>query len=176
MQFGTIHFTPVEEKPELVAAPTWETIQRLRLSGIFVGEIDESLADTAAFCETYQVGLDASANCVIVEAKRAGKIWHAACIVLATTKVDVNGVVRRHLEASKTSFAAMDNATKRTGMLYGGITPIGLPDDWPILIDARVCTTEHVIVGSGLRKSKILAPGALLATLPNATVMDIIKE
>ena len=148
----------------------------LGLQDILVSEIDGTLADTAAFCEHYDIGPDVSANCVIVEAKRADKVWYAACTILATTKVDVNNSVRRHLDARKISFAPMDTATTLTQMQYGGINPIGLPTDWPILIDTRVDTAEWVVIGSGLRSSKILVPGKLLASLPNATVLDIVKQ
>jgi prolyl-tRNA editing enzyme YbaK/EbsC (Cys-tRNA(Pro) deacylase) len=176
MKFGSLQFDPVESRPELVTESMLAAIQNLDLQGVLVSGIDESLADTVAFCEHYEVGLEVSANCVIVEAKRADKVWYAACMVLATTKADVNGVVRRHLGARKISFAPMDVATSLTGMQYGGITPIGLPADWPILVDRQVDAAEPIIIGSGLRKSKTLVPGRLLASLPNATVLDIVKE
>jgi prolyl-tRNA editing enzyme YbaK/EbsC (Cys-tRNA(Pro) deacylase) len=176
MKFGKLHFEPVEQHFDLIAQPTREVVQKLGLHNVQVSDIDETLADTAAFCEHYDIGLEVSANCVLVEAKRADKTWYAACIILATTKADVNGTVRRHLEARKISFAPMDSAIALTGMMYGGITPIGLPSDWPILIDTHVNAAEKVIIGSGLRRSKILVPGSLLASLPNATILDITKQ
>ena len=105
-------------------------------------------------------------------AKRGGETRYAACVVLATTRADVNGVVRRQLDARKASFAPMDEAVARTGMEYGGITPIGLPADWPVLVDRRVAQSAGVIVGSGLRRSKLLVPGRALAELPGAEVLD----
>jgi prolyl-tRNA editing enzyme YbaK/EbsC (Cys-tRNA(Pro) deacylase) len=93
-------------------------------------------------------------------------------VVLATTRADVNNVVRRHLDVRKASFAPMDEAVAHTGMEYGGITPIGLPDGWPVLVDPRVTGTPYVIIGSGVRHSKIVLPGPALATLPGATVLD----
>ena len=138
---------------------------------VFVAEIDPDLADTAAFCERYAVGLEQSANCVILAARREGRAWFAACVVLATTKADVNGIAKRQLGASKISFAAMDAAVGASGMEYGGITPLGLPADWPILIDEAVVAAKGVIVGSGLRRSKIWLPGRALAQLPNAAVL-----
>lgn len=137
-----------------------------------VAEIDPSVADTAAFCERYGVALEESANCVIVSARRAGEIRLAACIVLATTRIDVNGLVRRHLGARRTSFAAPDVAIGETGMEYGGITPIGLPPGWPILVDAAVARSPRVVVGSGLRRSKLVLPGAALAGLPGAEILE----
>src|SRR4029078_9411279 len=100
------------------------------------------------FCEAYGVTLAESANCVIVAGRRGDVTRYAACVVLATTRADVNGVVRRHLDARKASFAPMDDAVRLTGMEYGGITPIGLPADWPILVDAPVAAQPHVMCGS----------------------------
>src|SRR5207302_4720164 len=124
-----------------------------------VAPIDPELADTAAFCERYGVPLEASANCVIVAGRRGAAVRFAACAVLATTRADVNGVVRRHLDARKASFAPMDDAVAQTGMEYGGITPIGLPADWPVLVDRAVVDSGLVVIGSGLRRSKLALPG-----------------
>ena len=172
MQLGKLTFVPASEAPELVAEPVRPHLQ----NGLWVSEIDPELADTAAFCEHYDIGLEMSANCVVVEARRAERTWHAACLVLATTRADVNGVVRKHLGARKISFASMDTAVALTGMEYGGITPVGLPADWPILIDENVVEQERVIVGSGVRGSKLLVDSAVLASLPNAEVLAITKH
>jgi prolyl-tRNA editing enzyme YbaK/EbsC (Cys-tRNA(Pro) deacylase) len=171
---GTLDWVPATDHPELVAAPVAGAIGKLGEAAdtVRVAAIDPGLADTAAFCEAYDVGLDVSANCVVVAAKRGQARRLAACMVLATTRADVNGVVRRHLEAKKASFAPMDVATAESGMEYGGITPIGLPADWPILVDARVAGTDLVVVGSGIRGSKLLVPGALVAGLPHAEVLE----
>jgi prolyl-tRNA editing enzyme YbaK/EbsC (Cys-tRNA(Pro) deacylase) len=138
---------------------------------VLVAEIDPALADTRAFCKRYDVRLDQSANCVILAARRDGRTWFAVCVVLATTRADVNGVAKRHLGASKISFAGMEQATRESRMEYGGITPIGLPAGWPILVDERVANADGVIVGSGVRRSKIWLPGQALARLPNAVVL-----
>jgi prolyl-tRNA editing enzyme YbaK/EbsC (Cys-tRNA(Pro) deacylase) len=171
MQVGRLTFAPVAEAPELVGEPVRQHLQ----DGLWVSEIDPELADTAAFCEHYGVGMDISANCVVVEARRADRTWHAACVVLATTRADINGVVRKHLGARKVSFASMDTAVSLTGMEYGGITPVGLPSDWAILVDQNVIEHERVIVGGGIRGSKILAATKVLAGLPNAEVLAITK-
>ncbi|HEY6646582.1 MAG TPA: YbaK/EbsC family protein, partial [Mycobacterium sp.] len=102
--------------------------------------------------------------------------WFAACLVLATTRADVNGIVRKHLGARKISFAPMDSAVSVTGMEYGGITPVGLPADWPLLVDLNVMDQQHVIIGSGIRGSKLLAATEVLASLPNAEVLAITKS
>jgi prolyl-tRNA editing enzyme YbaK/EbsC (Cys-tRNA(Pro) deacylase) len=130
-------------------------------------------ADTAAFTEHYGPDLlAASANCVVVAAKRGGETTLAACVVPSAVRADVNGVVRRHLGARKASFAAMDTATGLTGMEHGGITPIGLPADWPLLVDAAAVDLPHVLLGSGRRRGKLIVPGKALAELPGATVVE----
>jgi prolyl-tRNA editing enzyme YbaK/EbsC (Cys-tRNA(Pro) deacylase) len=149
------------------AAPTAEPAAQTR-----VAAIDADLADTAAFCAAYGRTLAESANCVVLAAKRAGETTMAACVVLATTRADVNGLARRMLGAKKASFAAMDRAVELTGMEHGGITPVGLPEGWPILVDAAVAEAGPVVVGSGVRRSKLLVAGALVAALPGATVLD----
>ena len=116
-----------------------------------------------------------SANCVVVEARRADRVWFAAGVVLATTRADVNGVIRKHLGARKISFASMDTAVSLTAMEYGGITAVGLPSDWPLLVDSSVVDQQHVIIGSGIRGSKLLAATELLASVPNAEVLTITK-
>jgi prolyl-tRNA editing enzyme YbaK/EbsC (Cys-tRNA(Pro) deacylase) len=175
---GTLKTEPALSRTDLLAKPVVEALERwpgdaaVAVDDILVAPIDPDLADTAAFCDAYEVGLDVSANCVIVAGKRGGEVRYAACLVLATTRADVNGVVRKLLDARKASFAPMDEAVTLTGMEYGGITPIGLPAEWPILVDARVAGTARVIIGSGVRHSKIELPGAALASLPNAQVVD----
>jgi prolyl-tRNA editing enzyme YbaK/EbsC (Cys-tRNA(Pro) deacylase) len=94
-------------------------------------------------------------------------------LVLATHRADVNGVVRKHLGVRKISFAAQDDAVGSTGMEYGGITPIGLPADWPVLVDDAVAQAGPVVIGSGVRASKLLVDGADLAKLPAATVLEL---
>lgn len=136
-------------------------------------DTDPEWADTATFVEHYgQDLLERSANCVVVSGKRGGESTLAACVVLSTTRVDVNGVVRRRLGARKASFASMDTATGETGMEYGGITPLGLPDGWPLLVDSAVVDLPYVLVGSGRRRGKLLVPGKAFAELPHAEVVE----
>jgi prolyl-tRNA editing enzyme YbaK/EbsC (Cys-tRNA(Pro) deacylase) len=92
--------------------------------------------------------------------------------VLASTRADVNGLVRRRLAARKASFAPMDDAVALTGMEYGGITPVGLPEDWPVLVDTAVAAAPAVVIGSGVRHSKLAIPGELAARLPGAEVTE----
>ncbi|MFJ3899002.1 MULTISPECIES: YbaK/EbsC family protein [unclassified Streptomyces] len=136
-------------------------------------DTDPEWADTATFVEHYgQDLLERSANCVVVAGKRGGETMLAACVVLSTTRVDVNGVVRRQLGARKASFASMDTATGESGMEYGGITPVGLPADWPVLVDSAVVDLPYVLVGSGRRRGKLLVPGKAFAELPGAVVLE----
>jgi prolyl-tRNA editing enzyme YbaK/EbsC (Cys-tRNA(Pro) deacylase) len=173
---GTLKTEPARTRPDLLATPVLATLDtwlgETTVDEILVAPIDPTLADTAAFCAAYEVGLDVSANCVVVAGKREGAVRYAACVVLATTRADVNNVVRRRLDVRKASFAPMDEAVALTGMEYGGITPIGLPPDWPVLVDSRVAATPQVIIGSGVRNSKIALPGRALAELPGAQVVD----
>jgi prolyl-tRNA editing enzyme YbaK/EbsC (Cys-tRNA(Pro) deacylase) len=175
---GTLKLESALTRPDLLAEPVsaalgvWPVEAPVDVDAVLVAPIDGGLADTAAFCAAYEVSPAESANCVIVAGKREGVVRYAACVVLATTRADVNGVVRRQLDARKASFAPMAEAVALTGMEYGGITPIGLPADWPILVDARVVATPHVIIGSGVRHSKIALAGPALGALPNALVID----
>ncbi|MFC6562457.1 YbaK/EbsC family protein [Actinoplanes utahensis] len=175
---GTLQTEPAQSRPDLLAPPVakalavWPIEAVIDVDQVLVAPIDATLADTAAFCDAYGVGLAESANCVIVAGRRGDETRYAACIVLATTRADVNGVVRRRLDVRKASFAPMGEAVSLTGMEYGGITPIGLPASWPILVDSRVVAVPHVIIGSGVRNSKIAIPGPALGALPGAEVID----
>jgi prolyl-tRNA editing enzyme YbaK/EbsC (Cys-tRNA(Pro) deacylase) len=170
---GRLATEKATDRPDLLAPPVVTALGGFDgATGVFVAPIDPDLADTAAFCEAYDVPLSASANCVVVSGKRAGEQRWAAAVVLATTRADVNGVIRRRMDVRKVSFAAMADAMEATGMQYGGITPIGLPAGWPILIDAAVAAAGTVVIGSGIRGSKIVLDGAVLAQLPGAEVVQ----
>ncbi len=166
-----LDWQPAAGLPDLLALPVRSAIGSA--GDVKVAPIDATLADTAAFCAEYEVPLSASANCVVVLGRRAGQETYAAVMVLATDRADVNGVVRRHLGVRKISFAATEDAVARTGMEYGGITPLGLPPDWPVLVDSAVAAAGPVVIGSGIRGSKLLLDGAELAKLPTATVIDL---
>lgn len=132
---------------------------------------DPALADTAAFCEAYGYSPDQSANAIVVVGKGDPRVY-ATCLVLATTRLDVNGVVRARLGTRKASFASSDETAELTGMQIGGVTPYGLPAGLPIWIDSRVMECDRVIVGGGSRDRKLLVPPASLAALPNAEIVD----
>jgi prolyl-tRNA editing enzyme YbaK/EbsC (Cys-tRNA(Pro) deacylase) len=164
------------DRPDLLAAPTAKAVLALSATlpahRVRVGAIDPALSDTAAFCAAYGVGMDESATCVVIAAKRAGTTAYGACVVLAAARADINGLARRHLGARKISFAPMADAVSLTGMEYGGITPLGLPVGWPVLVDSAVAVAPEVVIGSGIRGSKIWLPGSALALLPGAEVLE----
>jgi prolyl-tRNA editing enzyme YbaK/EbsC (Cys-tRNA(Pro) deacylase) len=169
----TVTRSSARTRPDLLAPPVAAALATLPAGDeVTVAAIDPSSADTAEFCARYGVAMEESANCVVVTGRRGGEDRYAACMVLATTRADVNGVVRRKLDVRKASFAPMADAVAITGMEYGGITPLGLPADWPIYVDAAVAAAPLVVVGSGIRGSKLWLPGSVLAALPGAEVVE----
>jgi prolyl-tRNA editing enzyme YbaK/EbsC (Cys-tRNA(Pro) deacylase) len=174
---GKLDWMPARDHAELLAAPVFAALSTFdRADEVFVAAIDPDLADTAAFCERYDVDLEVSANCVVVAGKREGDERIAGCVVLATTRADVNGAVRRRLDVRKASFLAVSEAVERTAMEYGGITPVGLPGEWPLLVDAAVVSAGMVVIGSGIRGSKLAVPGAALTGLPGAEVLEALAR
>lgn len=170
---GTLQPVAAASRPDLVAEPVARALAEVRaVETVGVADIDPALADTTAFCAAYGIAPADSANCVVIKGRRGGDERFAACVVLATTRADVNGVVRRRLDVRTASFAPMDEAVESTGMEYGGITPIGLPVDWPVLVDAAVAASAGVVVGAGRRGAKLFLPGAVLAALPRAEVVE----
>lgn len=180
---GTLIWRPAVDHPELLAPSTaaaitaWAARDERVGQQVVVARIDPDLADTAAMTEAYAVPLAASANCVLVAGRREGVERVAAAVVRATTRADVNNAVKRLLDVRKASFLPTDRATAESGMEYGGITPLGLPEGYRVLVDARVAVEDPdagpaVVIGSGVRGSKIALPGALLASAPGVEVVD----
>ncbi|MFI9778048.1 YbaK/EbsC family protein [Streptomyces sp. NPDC051956] len=168
---------PAPEALDLLTAPVADAVRNwhgtVPAEQLIHVDTEPEWADTATFVERYGPELlQDSANCVVVAGKRGGETTLAACLVLSGTRVDVNGVVRRQLGARKASFAPMETATGATGMEYGGITPIGLPTDWPLLVDAAVVDRPHVLIGSGTRRGKLIVPGKAFLDLPGAVVLE----
>ncbi|RFU85685.1 hypothetical protein DY218_16470 [Streptomyces triticagri] len=168
---------PAPDCLDLLAAPVADAVRRWRgtvpAEQFLYVDTDPAIADTAVFVEHHGAELlEQSANCVVVAGKRGGESTLAACLVLSSSRVDVNGAVRKQLGARKASFAPMDTATGETGMEYGGITPVGLPGDWRILVDAAVLDVPHVLIGSGSRRGKLIVPGKAFAELPGAVVVE----
>ena len=151
--------------------------ERLDATGIEYEIIpcEPELADTAAFCEHYGYALEDSANTIVVMG-RADPPVYAACVVLATTRLDVNKVVRKRLGTRKASFASGQDTMRLTGMEIGGVTPIGLPDGLPLWVDARVMERERIILGGGGRERKVHAPPGILVALGAEIVEDLARE
>lgn len=174
--FDNLDLQPVLQRPELVPPCVINMLQdwqgSVPASEVMAAPIDPNFAGSAEFCEQYQVPENLGANCVVIEAVRGESRFLAACLVPIGTRADLNKTVRKLLEVRRVSFAPLEEVLQLTGMEYGGITPIGLPDGLPILIDSRVAALEKLIVGGGYRKSKLLVPGAFLAELPGARVID----
>jgi len=170
---GTLTTVPALDNLDLVGAPvaallrTWE-----HAAQVGVAPIDPALAETSATVDVYGVPLDTGANCVVVMGRRDGVERIAACVVRGDTRADVNNRVKRLLDVRKCSFLDHDRAVAETGMEYGGITPLGVPGGWRLLVDSRVPATELVLIGSGIRGSKLILPGSLLAELPGAEVVE----
>ena len=132
---------------------------------------DPTLADTAAFCAAYGYALEDSANTILVVGK-AEPPRFAACVVLATTRLDVNRVVRQRLGVRRASFASQEDTRAVTGMAIGGVTVFGLPPDVPLWVDARVMQRERIVLGGGSRSCKVVAPPSILLALRNVEVVE----
>jgi prolyl-tRNA editing enzyme YbaK/EbsC (Cys-tRNA(Pro) deacylase) len=142
------------------------------LAGRFdVLECDPDLADTVEFCAHYGIDPADSANTIVVVSKRpSGSV--AACVVLATTRLDVNSAVCRTMGVKKASFASADATVELTGMEIGGVTPFGLDPSIPVLVDAAVMERSEIVLGGGNRSSKLKIGPELLTTIPNARIVD----
>jgi prolyl-tRNA editing enzyme YbaK/EbsC (Cys-tRNA(Pro) deacylase) len=177
LQVGTLTWEPALAHPDLVAPSVHATLVRWaeQVPGVaelvVCAEIDPGNADTDAMTAAYEIPFELSANCVLVAGRRAGEERVAAAVVRATTRAAGNGRVKALLDVRKASFLPMERAVAESGMEYGGITPIGLPDSWRVLVDPLVVADGSVAcIGSGVRRSKLVLPGALLATLPGVEV------
>lgn len=170
---GRLTSVPASERQDLLAPAVaralvaWEHGEQ-----IGVAQIDPELADTAACAAAYDLPMDSGANCVVISGKRAGEERLAACLVRADTRADVNNLVKRILDVRKCSFHPRERAVEETGMEYGGISPVGLPASWRILVDAAVPEIDVAVIGSGVRGSKLLVPAPLLGELPGAEVVE----
>lgn len=171
---------PALERTDLLAPATeaalrtWAEREPAVAAEVLAFEIDPSLADTAALIADSGLDPADSVNCLVVVGRRDGQERIAAVCISADLRADVNGAVRKALEVRKATFMPMDRATSETGMEYGGINPVGVPDGWRILLDARAAARPgEIVIGSGLRRSKLLLPAALLARMPGVELVDL---
>jgi len=166
MWFDVFSPVPVAERPDLVAPPVRDALGFVPEALVF--EIDPALSDTDTLCETYDLPLDPMGNAVLVTGRRNGEERRCCCMVLANRRADINGLVRTRLDVRKASFAHMEDAVASSGMEYGGITPVGLDESWPVWLDESVRDVEWLCIGSGIRRSKLIIHGASLLNLPGA--------
>ncbi len=168
-----LKFEPALQHLDLVPESVGKFLRELpEASAIEVAEIDPAYTGSGEFTEHYGVPPELGANCVIVEAVRGDVRTLAACVVPIGTRADLNKTARKILDARRVSFAPLDEVLEKTGMEYGSITLVGLPEGWPILIDKRITEAEKIIIGGGLVKSKLRLPGKILAALPGAIVIE----
>jgi prolyl-tRNA editing enzyme YbaK/EbsC (Cys-tRNA(Pro) deacylase) len=173
LTLGTLIAGPVSKASELVAPVVLAAIVAAGLEdAIGVVEIDPELSDTAATEAAYALAADTLANCVIVTGKRDGEERIAACLIPSHTRADINNLVKRRLDVRKASFMPRESAVELTGMEFGAITPVGLPAGWPIYVDAAIIQTSLLVVGSGIRRSKLIIPGELFSNLPGVEIVD----
>jgi prolyl-tRNA editing enzyme YbaK/EbsC (Cys-tRNA(Pro) deacylase) len=169
---GSLVSMAVSERPGLVSPQVADALHALDLEGVVgVVEIDPELSDTAATQDAYGLDVHTLVNCVIVSGRREGEERIAACLVPASTRANINNAVKRRLDVRKASFLPRERAVELTGMEFGGITAIGLPSGWPIYVEETVIGTPLVIVGSGIRKSKLIVPGEVFAKLPGVEIV-----
>ena len=168
--FENVSLFPAVSRPDLLAPSVLAGLAPIPDALVF--EIDPSVSDTAACSAAYGFPMSIGANAVLVGGKREGVARQACCLTLAHRRVDVNGYVRSRLGVRKASFLPMDEAVAASGMEYGAITPVGLPDGWAIWVDGAVADTPSVVIGAGLRRAKLVVPGTSLLALPGAERVD----
>ncbi|WP_394850065.1 hypothetical protein LZC95_21720 [Pendulispora brunnea] len=132
---------------------------------------DPALADTAAFCAHYGIEMEDSANAILVASKGEPRKY-AVCVLLATTRLDVNKAVCQQLACKRASFADADETRRITGMILGGVTVFGLPPELPLFVDAAVMSRARVVVGGGSRSSKLRLDPAIFRTMPGVTIVE----
>lgn len=150
-----------------------ETLESLGIDHQIVA-CDPALADTAEFCDAYGYELVDSANTIVVAGKSDPPVY-AACVVLATTRLDVNKAVKKRMGVRGASFARGEDIERLTGMTIGGVTPVGLPSDLPLWVDSRVMDRRQIILGGGSRSRKVLAPPEILVALGGVVVEALAK-
>jgi len=170
MWLDKLDLKPAAEHLDWLAPSTAAAIGLIPEALVFT--IDPADADTATLTTKLELPLAASGNAVLVTGFRQGEARHCCCMTPADRRVDVNHAVKQRLDVRKCSFASMDEAVSVSGMEYGGITPIGLPPDWPVWLDEHISGLGWVLIGSGIRSSKLVVPGNSLLRLPGARLVE----
>ncbi|MBF8970020.1 YbaK/EbsC family protein [Streptococcus sp. NLN76] len=168
-----LDFKQASEGKELLPTSVWESIVNLNATQeIQVAEINPDFADGESLNREYGVPFEQEANCLVLEGKRGDEKKYAALLIPYGKKANTNATVKRPLDVAKVGFAPLDFILEQTGMEFGAITPIGLPETWSILIDQQILEQDSIIVGGGLVQSKLLVPTKLLTQLPNVQVIE----
>ena len=168
-----LDFHPAHKHPELLAPSVYRFIQDFDKEQVIkAAQINPDFADGDLLSQHYGILYEMEVNCLVVQGQRGDKIRFAALLVPYGKKAKTNATVKGPLDAAKVSFAKLDDVLTATGMEFGSITPIGLPEDWAILIDASLLNKPQLVLGGGLVSSKILVPSSLLPQLPNAQVIE----
>lgn len=165
-----LEFKSIKNHPELVSESVYKAAGNS--PDVLVGQIDPQYMNGAALSDHYDVNLEDGANCIVVRGKRGEMRMTAAVLVPVGYRADLNGLVCEKLDAKKVSMAPLEEVIQETGMEYGSITPVGLPESWKVLIDSRLMEKETIIVGGGKQISKILVPTAFLKQLPNVEIVE----
>ena len=165
-----LDFKSIRENPELVSKSVYEVASKIE--DILVGKIDPQYMNGSDLSSHYDIKLEDGANCIVVRGKRGEMRMTAAVLVPVGYRADLNGIVCEKLNAKKVSMAPLEEVLLETGMEYGSITPVGLPETYKILVDSRLMQKEKIIVGGGKQISKILVPTAFLKTLTNVEVIE----
>ncbi|MBQ6334484.1 MAG: hypothetical protein IJI46_05410 [Erysipelotrichaceae bacterium] len=157
---------------ELVPAAVYGRVEKL-VDGdkVMVAAIDPAYADGQLLHEHYETPLEWELNCIVVEGRRGDNVKYAAILLPYGKRVNTGSIVRQKLDAKKVSFADLNYVIEKTGMEFGSITPVGLPEDWFILIDEEVFAQETIIIGGGLVSTKIIMSSYILKDLPNVHIM-----
>lgn len=171
-----LQFKSISQNPNLVSLSIFHAARDMYTDTVLVAEIDPKYMGGKELCEHYGVNPDEGANCVVVEAVRNEGSEYVAILVPVGYRADLNGMVRKHLDARRVSLAPLDKVLEITGMEYGSITPFGLPDDWKKLIDARLLEKEKIVVGGGKQISKLLLPTSVLRELPKVEIIEDLSK
>lgn len=171
-----IKFVPVLSRLDLVSPSVAACVSDWRgsvpVDDLWVAEIDPDFSGGTEFCEHYGFTQSEGANCVVVEGQRGSTSTIAAVVVPVGTRTDFNSAVRKRLGARRVSIASLEMVLAETGMEYGSITPVGLPSSWKVLVDGMVATSPRIVIGSGLKNSKLSVPGAALLELEGGEVVE----
>lgn len=171
----SLEFKLVIDNKNLVPSVIYNAVKELNINDqkeILVAEIDPNYAGGLDLCNKYNIDLKLGANCLIAEGIRKDQKTIVALLVPVGYKYDMNKTVRKALDARMVSASPLDFVLKETKMEYGSITPIGLPKDWLIFVDPLVLKNEQVIIGGGLKTSKISIPTSILLKLPNIQILE----